>query len=183
MFQRAELSGARTGPRRTVAIVWSLPLCALLLSYFLFLSPVALSPNDLASGNGGGTRPEVVSPARSEQQRRVQYGVASFYADYFDGRRTANGRRFDNDSMVAAHPTHPLGTVVRVTNLKNHRSVNLQIVDRGPASRLRRRGVIIDVSRAAAESLGFVRAGRTRVRVDVVQSATADPNVRELEPR
>jgi rare lipoprotein A len=71
--------------------------------------------------------------------------------------------------MVAAHPSYPFGTLVRVTNLKNGRSVRVRIVDRGPARGPRDDGVIIDLSRAAAEALDFVREGRTRVRVEVLR--------------
>jgi rare lipoprotein A len=152
-----------------------LVLCALLFSFLTShdVTPVRSDITRRPSDNRIDARQDI-GPGRTRVQRaRRQYGLASFYSSYFDRRRTADGRRFDNDSMVAAHPTYPLGTVVRVTNLKNHRSVTVRIVDRGPAPRIRRRGVIIDVSRAAAESLGFVRAGRTRVRVDVIQSATA----------
>ena len=101
---------------------------------------------------------------------RAQQGLASFYARYFDGRRTASGARFDNRELVAAHPTYPFGTVVRVTNLVNGRSVKVRIVDRGPARGPRRVGVVIDLSRAAAAILDFVAEGRTRVRLDVLRS-------------
>jgi rare lipoprotein A len=70
--------------------------------------------------------------------------------------------------MVAAHPTYPLGTLVRVTNLENGRSVRVRILDRGPTARSQARGVIIDLSRAAAEALGAIRQGLVRVRVEVV---------------
>ena len=71
--------------------------------------------------------------------------------------------------MVAAHPSYPFGTVVRVTNLANKRQVEVRVVDRGPASGPRAEGVLIDVSSGAAESLGFVRKGRTRVRLEVLR--------------
>ena len=83
---------------------------------------------------------------------------------------TARGVPFDSDAMVAAHPTYPFGTLVRVTNLRNGRAAGVLIVDRGPAPGPRRRGVIIDLSSAAAESLGFVEAGHTRVRLEVLSS-------------
>jgi rare lipoprotein A len=95
-------------------------------------------------------------------------GLASFYARSLDGKPTASGVPFDNDALVAAHPTYPFGTLVRVTNLGNRRSVTVRVIDRGPTQAVRRRGVIIDLSRAAAEALGFLKAGRTRVRLDVV---------------
>jgi rare lipoprotein A len=98
---------------------------------------------------------------------RAQQGLASFYARHFDGRRTASGARFDNAQLVAAHPHLPFGTVVRVTNLSNGRSVQVRVVDRGPARKPQRDGVVIDLSRRAAEILDFVEQGRTPVRIDV----------------
>jgi rare lipoprotein A len=72
-------------------------------------------------------------------------------------------------AMVAAHPTYPFGTLLRVVNLNNGRSVQVQVLDRGPARGPRAAGVVIDVSQGAAESLGFIRAGRTRVRLEVLR--------------
>ena len=71
--------------------------------------------------------------------------------------------------MVAAHPTYPFGTVVRVTNLANKRRLDVRVVDRGPASGPRKEGVVIDLSSGAAANLGFVRQGRTRVRLEVLR--------------
>jgi rare lipoprotein A len=71
--------------------------------------------------------------------------------------------------MVAAHPTYPFGTVVRVTNLANRRQLNVRVVDRGPARGPRSQGVVIDLSSGAAASLGFIRQGRTRVRLEVLR--------------
>jgi rare lipoprotein A len=96
-------------------------------------------------------------------------GLASFYGEAFHGRTTASGVRFDMKAMVAAHPTYPFGTVVRVTNLANGRAVEVRIIDRGPAAGPRAAGVVIDVSHRAAESLRFVRDGRTRVRLEVLR--------------
>ncbi len=96
-------------------------------------------------------------------------GLASYYSDWFNGRLTASGTIFSNSDLVAAHPTYPFGSVVRVINLRNKRSIDLRIVDRGPAPAIHARGVIIDVSRAAASQLGFITAGRTRVRVEVLE--------------
>jgi rare lipoprotein A len=99
----------------------------------------------------------------------VETGVASYYADSFQGRRTASGAAFDNRTLVAAHPSLPIGSIVRITNLQNKRTVVVQIIDRGPADNVRAGGVIIDVSRATAERLDFIRAGRTQVRVEVLK--------------
>lgn len=115
-----------------------------------------------------GTSPahpaESAAPAGS---RRVQVGLASFYGPGFHGEKTASGRRFDQREMVAAHRTLPLGTVVRVTNLENARSVTVRIIDRGPYGRNRRKGTIIDLSKGAARRLGSVEDGLVRVRVRV----------------
>jgi rare lipoprotein A len=94
-------------------------------------------------------------------------GIASWYGRRYHGRRTASGEIFDMNSATAAHPTLPFGTRVQVTNLENGRSVVLRINDRGPFVRRR----IIDVSRRAAQVLGFVQKGTARVRVQLVQAA------------
>jgi rare lipoprotein A len=96
-------------------------------------------------------------------------GLASFYGKDFHGKVMASGARFDMNAMVAAHPSYPFGTLVRVTNLANGRSLAVQILDRGPSAGPRADGVIIDVSQGAARALGFVRAGRARVRIDVLR--------------
>jgi rare lipoprotein A len=99
----------------------------------------------------------------------VRQGLASYYGPGFEGKRTASGIIFDKTAMVAAHPTYPFGTVVRVTNLANNRTVEVRVVDRGPAKGPRAQGVLIDVSSGAAANLGFVRQGRTRVRLEVMR--------------
>ncbi len=101
--------------------------------------------------------------------KAVTEGLASFYGREFHGRTTASGATFDMNAMVAAHPTYPFGTLVRVTNLRNGRTVDVRVLDRGPASGPRAAGVVIDVSYGAAVRLGFVREGRTRVRLEVVR--------------
>ena len=99
----------------------------------------------------------------------TQEGLASFYGEAFQGRITASGKPFDMNAMVAAHPRYPFGTLVRVTNLTNDQSINVRVQDRGPAQQVQAEGVIIDVSRGAAEALGFVRQGRVRVRLEVLE--------------
>ncbi len=94
-------------------------------------------------------------------------GMASWYGREFHGKPTATGRRFDMYEMTAAHPTLPTGTLVRVTNLGNGRSVIVVIADRGPFSGKR----IIDLSYAAAKHLGFVQQGTARVRVTLHRTA------------
>jgi rare lipoprotein A len=91
-------------------------------------------------------------------------GVASWYGDAFDGLDTANGEVFDKDAISAAHPTLPLPSVVRVTNLQNGRSLDVRVNDRGPFVDDR----VIDLSQAAARRLGFEQAGLAQVRVKFV---------------
>ena len=95
-----------------------------------------------------------------------QTGKASYYASRLHGRPTASGERYDQTAMTAAHPSLPFGSLVRVTNLYNGRSVILRINDRGPFTG----GRIIDVSRSAAEQLGMLRAGSVRVQLELVES-------------
>lgn len=94
-----------------------------------------------------------------------QVGVASYYSDRFHGRRTASGERYDRDDLTAVHSHLPFGTIIRVTNLRNFRSVNLRVNDRGHF----RRGRLLDVSKRAASELGFVGAGLAKVEVEVVR--------------
>jgi rare lipoprotein A len=99
----------------------------------------------------------------------TQLGDATFYARSFQGDRTASGSRFDNRKPVAAHRKYPFGTVARVTNLENGKTVQVVVVDRGPFGKNRREGAIIDLSRAAARQLGMLRDGQIRVRLEVLQ--------------
>ena len=98
-----------------------------------------------------------------------QTGLASYYGPGFHGQPTASGRTFNQWSMVAAHRTLPLGTVVRVTNLKNDRQVVVRIIDRGPYGRNYRKGTIIDLSTEAARRLRSIKPGLVPVRVEVLQ--------------
>ena len=99
---------------------------------------------------------------------QTQSGKASYYGKRFHGRKTASGERFDQKALVAAHPSWPFGTLVRVTNKQNGRSVKVRIVDRGPAKKTRRRGVIIDLSTKAAKTLAFLKQGIAQVRLEVL---------------
>lgn len=92
-------------------------------------------------------------------------GKASWYGGKFHGRKTASGERFDKHAMTAAHRTLPFGTTVRVTSINTNRSVIVRITDRGPFGRRER---IIDLSEAAAESLGMKNAGVVRVKLEVL---------------
>ncbi len=98
-------------------------------------------------------------------------GVASWYGPAFHGRPTANGERFDMNGVTAAHPTLPLPSRVRVTNLENGRQLELRVNDRGPFVN----GRIIDLSRRAAQLLGFKRQGLTKVRVQYLGLDRLEP--------
>jgi len=96
-----------------------------------------------------------------------QKGVASYYADRFHGRKTASGQRYNKQELTAAHKTLPLGTKVRVTNVRNGESVDVEITDRGPYIK----GRVIDLSKAAARELGMVGAGLAQVRLEIIDSS------------
>jgi len=98
------------------------------------------------------------------QVRSIQQGLASWYGPRFHGRRTANGERFNKFHLTAAHRTLPFNTRVRVTNLKNGRSIVVRINDRGPFIR----GRIIDLSYEAARQLGMHLQGVIQVKVEVL---------------
>lgn len=94
----------------------------------------------------------------------VQEGVVSWYGAQFHNRKTANGERFDKTAMTMAHPHLPFGTVARVTNLRNGRSVVVRVNDRGPFVGKR----IADLSQAAADELGMLAKGLAKVRIEVL---------------
>jgi rare lipoprotein A len=119
------------------------------------------------------------APAKSKQPVPYQVGTASWYGEYFVGRPTASGEPYDMYDLTAAHPTLPLGTWVRVTNLHNGRRVYVRINDRGPIVP----GRIIDLSYRAAQSLNFTEKGLQRVRLDLVPVRASQPReIAALEP-
>jgi rare lipoprotein A len=113
--------------------------------------------------------PPPPSPPAPAKDLDTTHGLASYYGGEFHGKITASGVPFDMHAMVAAHPTFPFGTLLRVTNLANRRRVTVRVVDRGPASSARADGVVIDLSYGAASALRFLRQGRTRVRIEVLR--------------
>lgn len=93
-----------------------------------------------------------------------EVGVASWYGPEFHGKRTANGERYDMNALTAAHRTLPMPSLVRVTNMENGRSAILRVNDRGPFARSR----VLDVSRRAADALGFIGQGTATVKVEIL---------------
>ncbi|UIJ72028.1 septal ring lytic transglycosylase RlpA family protein [Aurantimonas sp. HBX-1] len=118
----------------------------------------ALFAGTLAGGYAGGTDEVVAQP------RHVASGAASYYGKRFHGRTTANGERFNMNSMTAAHRTLPFGTKVKVTNRRNGKSVVVRINDRGPFHGKR----IIDLSQGAASRIGMISSGTASVSLDVL---------------
>jgi rare lipoprotein A len=105
-----------------------------------------------------------------ENTNYVTEGLASWYGSDFHGRRTANGEIYDMEGLSAAHPTLPMPSYIRVTNLRNQRSIILRVNDRGPYHGNR----VVDVSQRAAHMLGFHGHGVARVRVEYVGRASLD---------
>ena len=139
------------------------------------------SPRVVAQGQeipkGGGFekigKPYVVAGKLYTPRDMTNYsakGLASWYGDEFHGRKTANGEVFDYGSVTAAHPTMPLPSYIRVTNLENGRSIVARVNDRGPYHQNR----LIDVSARVAEALNFKRQGTANVKVDYLRRASVD---------
>lgn len=97
---------------------------------------------------------------------QVQTGKASFYADKFEGSPTASGEKYKHNKLTAAHRSLPFGTKVRVINIANNESVDVVINDRGPYVDNR----VIDLSKSAAEKLGFINQGLADVKVEVIDA-------------
>lgn len=95
----------------------------------------------------------------------AEKGIASFYHDKYHGRMAANGSIFNQNEMTCAHKTLPFGTVLKVTNLDNNKEVIVTVTDRGPFIE----GRVIDLSRAAADSLGYINKGLQLVEFIIVE--------------
>lgn len=131
-------------------------LCLLLFlaAFLAVLSGCSITPRS-------GPEPATRDKLESYQQT----GKASFYANKFQNRKTANGERYKANELTAAHRTLPFGTRVKVTNVHNGKSVVVRINDRGPFVR----GRIIDLSRAAFANIGDLSSGLLTVRIEVVR--------------
>lgn len=109
---------------------------------------------------------------RGNSQEFVQEGIASYYADKFDGRQTASGEKYRHSKFTAAHRSLPFGTIVRVTNKNNMRSVEVKINDRGPYAE----GRIIDLSKVAAERIDMINQGLAEVKIEVIDAGDGKGN-------
>jgi rare lipoprotein A len=119
--------------------------------------------------------PTAAVPKTPRQAKPYQIGTASWYGTYFQGRATASGEPYDMYDMTAAHPSLPLGTWVRVTNLRNGRAVVVRVNDRGPVVE----GRIIDLSYNAAGALDMRSQGIQNVRLDIVPPMATVAMLRE----
>jgi rare lipoprotein A (peptidoglycan hydrolase) len=143
-------------------------------SVFLGLGVLTLVPsaNPAASAGVSSPLPETSAPLsgrtssyRSQRPLAVWECMTSWYGEDFDGQPTADGETYDMYAQTAAHPTLPLGSIVRVVNLRNHRSQVVRINDRGPYVQ----GRELDVSYAVARKLGFEQRGTAKVRLELLK--------------
>jgi rare lipoprotein A len=135
----------------------------------LFLTFMLLSFLNTASaqdkaGKPGSKIPQETPAKRVKKTAKIQYGMASFYHNKFQGRKTSSGEKYDQDKMTAAHNGLPMNTWIRVTNIKNGRSVVVKINDRLHHRNER----LVDLSRSAASKLGYIGRGLARVKVEVL---------------
>lgn len=100
----------------------------------------------------------------SLQAQDEEYGLASYYSDEFDGRKTAYGDTYNKEKLTTAHKKHPYGTILKVTRLDNNKSVTVKVIDKGPFIR----GRVVDLSRKAAERINLIDVGVAEVKVEVV---------------
>jgi rare lipoprotein A len=141
---------------------------ALMIGLLIVGLGAAQGPNNSEASSAQTSRipkPEVRKQARTKP---YQVGTASWYGEFFDGKQTASGEDYDMYDMTAAHPTLPMGSYVRVTNLRNGRAVVVKVNDRGPIVP----GRIIDLSYGAAQVLQFEKRGVQKVRLDLVKPRT-----------
>lgn len=152
-----------------LAVIVPLAMAALLVMVFTVTVQADAPLARPASTQPPAAPPEALTPllatrpTPATRAARLR-GLASWYGEAFDGRITASGERFDMNAMTACDNRLPFGTIVRVINLKNHRSVVVRINDRG----LLMAGRIIDLSYAAAEKLNFTDAGLAPVKLEVL---------------
>ena len=138
-----------------------------LLALFISILLSALNTNAQSKGNTTMSGARVITQKEvtdNGDSATVYYGIASYYADKFNGRETASGEIYSHSKSTAACNVLPLGTWIRVTNLRNGKSVILKINDRLHAKNNR----VVDLTKSAAQKLGYAGRGLTRVKVEVL---------------
>ncbi len=126
---------------------------------------IILSLIGCASNNKTVSIEHVISQKEPSAVGDIQYGVSSYYADKFHGKRTANGEIYDMYGISGAHQTLPLNSIIKITNLENNKILVIKINDRGPFTKNR----IFDCSYGAAVKLGFISKGTATVKVEVLE--------------
>jgi rare lipoprotein A len=126
------------------------------------LLPLSLAATNLSA------QTRAAGKAGHQKKERVQYGTASYYANKFQGRPTASGELYDKNKMTCAHNSLPMGTWVKVTSLRNKRSVIVRVTDRLHHRNKR----IVDLSRIAAAKLGYLKRGLAKVKLEVLDKGS-----------
>jgi rare lipoprotein A len=137
----------------------------LLLRLFSSIILLTLSLISCASNNKNVSPELVVEQKLPDKIGDIQYGVSSYYAEKFHGKRTANGEIYDMYGISGAHQTLPLNSIVKVTNLENNIELVIKVNDRGPFLK----GRIFDCSYGAAVKLGFISKGTAIVKVEIIE--------------
>jgi rare lipoprotein A len=137
------------------------------------VTALGAAPEKKTPESSQGSPQQTQNTIKPIKTKKFQIGKASWYGRLFQHKQTASGEPYDMYQFTAAHRTLPLGSWVKVTNLKNERSVVVRINDRGPVLQ----GRIIDLSYGAARMLGFADKGIQPVRLDVIQPETIARNM------
>lgn len=140
--------------------------------YALIAGAVLVTMLGAAGASAGNPAQSVKQPPPPPEHHWYQIGRASWYGKLFQGQETASGELFDMNALTCAHRSLPMGSLVQVTNLRNHKSVIVRVNDRGPVPSNR----IVDLSYAAAHMLGFGRRGTAPVRLDLITPQVAQLN-------
>lgn len=150
--------------RTTFAVLTNLTLIAFAAQAQTPPATPAAPPAPAAAPAPATPPPAAPAPASAAG---VETGLAAVYSDKLQGRKTASGQTYDRNKLTTAHKTLPFGTKVKVTNVKNDKSVVLVVNDRGPTQA----GRVVDISPAAAKALGISARGMAEVRVEVAEAA------------
>lgn len=140
-------------------------LLLLIAGVFTFNPPEVFAETKKVKAKTKQVESSVKKVTPKTTRKYFQTGIASYYADKFNGRLTANGEIFSNAKMTAAHRTLPFGTIIEVTNVRNGRSVIVRINDRGPYIHNR----VVDLSSAAAKKIGMHHSGIGKVKISILQ--------------
>lgn len=155
-------------PKKTIYILLLLPLLFIGCSSsarFTNTQPAKTTREDIKSDIKFEEIVKDINPDEVSTPLEVEIGIASYYADQYNGKPTASGVIYDMNGISAAHPFHPLGTIARITNLVNNKSVVLEINDRMPY----RPDRIIDLSLGAAKELDMLIVGIQKVKIEVLK--------------